>query len=254
MAISYISNSGSLVPFAVLIVATLYSCVGAGGASAYLAMLSLLDADPAQSANTALLLNMLVAGISTLSFWRAKHLNFKMAAPFILASIPAAFFAGFVSVNPATYRVLLAIVLVIAAFRLVISPFMLDSHQKQMTPPFILSSAVGALIGYLSGLVGIGGGTLLSPVLLVCGWTNARIVAATTALFTLSNSMAALLGRAVHGNIDLGSLLPLAVVASLGAVVGSQLGARYIPNAHLQRVLAVVLIIAAGKLFLSTVH
>lgn len=229
------------------IVAVLYASVGHGGASGYLALLSLAPAAlaPDQMAATALTLNLFVAGMGWLAFARAGHFVGRLAWPFLVASVPAAFLGGATPVSVRIYAALLAGALFIAALRL----FMTGRHQDPLKPPRLgVAVPVGAGIGWLSGVVGVGGGVFLSPLLLLLRWANAKQTAAVSACFILVNSASGLAGRFVRGAVDYGTLWPLLLAAFAGGLLGSRLGANHFSGALLKRLLAVVLLVAALKL------
>jgi len=233
------------------VVAILYSSVGHGGASGYLAILSLVPAAfaPDQMATTALTLNLVVAGMGWLAFARAGHFVGRLAWPFIVASIPAAFLGGAMSVSVHVYALLLAGALFIAALRLVMT-IRQPQHVASRSPAAVVALPVGAGIGWLSGVVGVGGGIFLSPVLLLLRWANVKQTAAASACFILANSVAGLAGRFTRGGLDYGMLWPLLIAAFAGGVFGSRLGANHFSGTFLKRVLAIVLFLAAGKLLI----
>ena len=232
------------------IVAFLYSSVGHGGASGYLAILSFIILSPAEMSTTALLLNVVVAGIASFSFIRSGHFLPRLTLPFVVASIPMSFAGGMITVSPAIYAVLLGLALVAASFRLAIrfGPHDRESGERRR-PTFSLSLLVGSLIGLLSGIVGIGGGIFLSPLVLLMGWGDAKQTAAASAVFILLNSAAGLLGRAVQHTLAFGNLLPFLLVTVLGGFLGSRAGATRFSNLTLRRILAIVLFIAAMRIF-----
>ncbi len=238
-----------ILPLLVFLVAILYSSVGHGGASGYLAVLSLIGTtDPGQMATTALILNILVAGIAFLTFNKSGHFSFKLSWPFIIASIPAAFIGGTYSIRGSTYFLLLGIALILAAARMAL--FLKPSKEPETTgyAPVAAMLPIGAGIGFLSGVVGIGGGVFLSPIIILMRWAGAKQTAAVSAFFILVNSAAGLIGRSVTGGIEFGPLAPLLAAAIAGGFVGSHLGAGRISWVVLRRTLAVVLIAASVKL------
>ncbi|HTY39233.1 MAG TPA: sulfite exporter TauE/SafE family protein [Bacteroidota bacterium] len=183
---------GSFIAIAVLIffVAALYSSVGHGGASGYLAVLSLFAVPPAVMSSTALMLNILVAGVALFAYLRAGHLSFKLAWPFVVLSIPAAYLGGLIHVSEKTYYLLLASALVFAAYRLALSAARADIKETERSVKLAISLPVGASIGFLSGIVGIGGGIFLSPVMILFRWADAKKTSAVAALFIVVNSLA----------------------------------------------------------------
>ncbi len=235
------------------VVAFLYSSVGHGGASGYLAVLSFFAFRPPEMASTALILNLIVAGTASVSFMRRKHFSWDLAWPFIITSVPASFLGGMVRISQASYTMLLAIVLLIAAGRLVLNLRVSDSGEGPVRlPPRWLSMMLGAGIGLLSGVVGVGGGIFLSPLVMLLGWANAKQTAAISALFILVNSLAGLAGRALGSTLAVGSLLPFILAAFAGGFLGSHFGAAKYSNLALRRLLALVLVIASVKLVLSS--
>jgi len=152
------------------IIALLYSSVGHGGASGYLAVLSFFSFVPMQMSTTALILNLLVAGTSFISFYRAGHFSAKLTYPFLITSVLAAFLGGMIIVSPRAYSLLLAVVLLFAAFRLIIEIRPAPEISVSKFPSLLVALPVGAGIGLISGIVGVGGGIFLSPLILFMKW------------------------------------------------------------------------------------
>jgi len=242
-----------LICLLIFFVAALYSSVGHGGASGYLAVLSFFAVSPEKMSTTALMLNVLVAGLATWSYYRAKHLSMKLAWPFILASIPAAFVGGTIRISEKTYFLLLALVLLFAAFRLAFSSRAgADQTSDKPVNPGI-SLPVGAGIGILSGVVGVGGGIFLSPIMLLMKWASVKQTAAVSALFIVVNSLAGLGGRVLRGSFDVSTSIPIVVAAFAGGLIGSYFGASKFSGLVLRRILGIVLVIAAFKLIVTIV-
>lgn len=231
----------------IFFVALLYSSVGHGGASGYLAALSLFGYAPAEMKASALLLNLLVAGVSFLSYRRAGHFDGRLLWPFAIASIPAAFVGGFLKIPPRAYALLLAAVLVFAAVRLIfVTGATPDSPPRP--PRAAAALATGGGIGLLSGLVGVGGGIFLSPLMILLGWADAKRTAAASAAFIWVNSAAGLFGHLSRQGPATLSLWPLAVAGLAGGILGSHAGARRLSTLWLRRLLGAVLALAAFKL------
>jgi len=237
-----------IISLLIFFVAALYSSVGHGGASGYLAVLSFFSVAPGHMSTTALLLNVLVAGLSLYSYYRAQHLSWKLAWPFIVLSVPAAFVGGVIHISETAYFLLLALLLMFAAFRLAFSAMSVSDEASLIPVNLGLSLPTGAGIGVLSGIVGVGGGIFLSPLMLLMKWASTKQTAAVSALFIVVNSVAGLGGRVVCGNIELGIALPFVVAAFLGGLVGSYFGATRFSGLTLRRMLAAVLLIASFKL------
>ncbi len=229
------------------LVAFLYSSVGHGGASGYLALMAIFAFPITYMKPSALLLNILVAGISFYHYRKNNHFNWKLFYPFAITSIPASFIGGYLSVNPQIYKQILGVLLIISVLRL-LGLFGKQSTQnkKEINRPIAL--LVGALIGIFSGMIGIGGGIILSPLILLFNWGNMKETAAVSALFIWVNSIAGMLGLLSSGIVIPLASIPIAVVAVLGGILGGYYGAKKTNNLHLKYILAVVLVIAAIKL------
>ena len=232
------------------VIALVYASVGHGGASGYLAALSFVAVRPDEMATAALTLNLFVAGMALMSFVRAGHFIGRLTWPFVLTSVPAAFLGGLVPVPVRIYAMLLAAALCVAAFRLAIE-LQVKVETLPRLPSLAVAIPVGGGIGWLSGVVGVGGGIFLSPLLLLLRWAHPKQVAASSAVFILINSAAGLIGRAARAGLAYGTLWPLLLAALLGGLVGAHLGANHFSGRTLKRVLAVILFIAAAKLLLA---
>jgi len=234
----------------IFFVALVYASVGHGGASGYLAAMSLIgNSLPAQMSTSALLLNILVAGTAWLTFWRAGHGSFALLWPFAASSIPAAFVGGWLPVLAQTYRWLLAVCLLVAAVRLCL-PTLRDVTRCQ-APPLAVALSVGGFLGAVSGIVGVGGGIFLSPLMVLRRWATVKRTAAISAAFIVLNSIAGLAGRLIAGRLHVESLLPLVAAAFAGGLAGARLGAHHFSSLWLRRWLACVLLISACKLALT---
>lgn len=234
-----------LLSAAIGVVALLYASVGHGGASGYIAVMALAAIPTTTIKPTALALNILVSGIALYQFSRAGHFNWRLFWPFGVASIPCSFIGGMIQLPPHLLKPLLGAVLLFSAWRL----FVKQGSERQPHPPSIpLSLLIGALLGLLSGLTGVGGGIFLSPLLLLLGWAGVRETAAVSALFILLNSTSGLLGHlASLGNIPhFAGWLALAAIS--GGIVGAHLGSRRLPLTSIRYLLALVLVIAGIKL------
>jgi uncharacterized protein len=236
----------------IVLAAALYSSVGHGGASGYLAAMALFGLAPTVMKPTALTLNILVAALATLRWHTAGQANWRALLPLVLTSIPAAFIGGAIHLPGTWYRVLVGVVLLAAAARLfyALRP-QANGTTKESAVPWLGGSATGAGVGILSGLTGTGGGIFLSPVLLFAGWANLKQSAGITAPFILVNSLAGLAGNMSSVGALPAELPYFAAAALLGAAIGLQFGVRWASNVMLQRGLGAVLVIAAGKFILT---
>lgn len=238
-------NTTLLLPL-IFLAALLYSSVGHGGASAYLAILALAGVSREISIPSALCLNILVSGVAFLSFRNSGHFRWRLTLPFLLASVPGAFIGGLLKVSSSTYSFLLGIALLFAALRI----GLITTEETKPKPSFFNLTAlpIGAGIGLVSGMIGIGGGIFLSPLLLIFKWATAKETAATSAFFILMNSVAALLARSTHSSFAGVSLVPLILPAFFGGLIGSRLGAGYLNHITLRRLLSFILGIVSIKL------
>lgn len=235
-------------------VAALYSSVGHAGASGYIAAMALLGFAPEQMRPTALALNLLVGGIGLLRFWRGGHVRWRNILPFVLASAPAAYFAARIQLPAQAYSLLLGLVLLAAAagvFRSAARAERSDAEAAGRRVPWPVGLLVGAAIGVLSGLTGTGGAIFLTPLLLFAHWMPTREASGTSVAFVWINSLTALAGL-LQATGTLPLALPLWLVAvAVGALLGTQLGLKWLPVKGLRYTLGVVLVIAAGKLIFA---
>lgn len=230
-------------------VALLYASVGFGGATGYLAVMSQFGIDPKVMASTALVLNIFVAGIAFLNYGHAGHLVKRLLFPFLFTSIPAAFIGGYLKLINDIYYILLYIVLSYVMLIMLFARKESGDEAAHLRPfPLWLAMSCGAGIGLLSGMVGIGGGVFLSPLIILARWGTSKQAAATAAGFIVLNSVSGLIGRAVGGNLVLSAfgaaLMPFGIV---GALAGSYLGARKFSGLWTRRILGVVLLVAIVK-------
>jgi uncharacterized membrane protein YfcA len=232
-----------------LVVAFLYASVGHGGASGYLAVMALAGVPPAAMKPTALVLNLVVAGIGSIQFAQAGYFRWRTFWPFALASIPLAFIGGALKLPVGPYKVLVGGVLLASAVRLLFTAHAVTREERD--PPLAIAIPLGGVIGFVSGLTGVGGGIFLSPVLLLLGWASPRRTAAVSAVFIVVNSLAGLSGHLASLQAVPGSVLLWAPAVALGGFVGSRLGSRRLPDVAIRRALAVVLVLAGAKLVLG---
>lgn len=231
------------------VVAFLYAAVGHGGASGYLALMALWSFPVSVMKPTALVLNLFVAAVSFISYQRKGHFNAKLFWSFAIASVPAAFLGGMIVIDAAIYKKILAVLLVFAILKMLGVFGKEKSETKEV--PFWQGMIAGASIGLFSGMIGIGGGIILSPLILILGWGKMKEAAAVSAAFIWVNSAAGLIGHFSRGVVVEPQAFVLVVVAVVGGLAGGYLGSIKLNNLTLKRVLAFVLVIACAKLFLT---
>lgn len=234
--------------FLIPIIAFLYSSIGHGGASGYLALMALFSFPTFMMKQTALLLNLFVAGIAFIQYYRAGYFKKNLFIYFALGSVPASFFGGMLTIDPFIYKKLLGFLLLFAIIRIFFKKTTPYKESKSIL--YFGALALGTSIGFLSGLIGIGGGIILSPIILLLNWGNMKEAAAVSALFIWVNSFSGLLGQWFTGvHLKPISIL-MVVLAVLGGVIGSYFGSRKWENRRLEYFLALVLISASVKLIL----
>lgn len=228
-----------------LVVGFLYASVGHGGASGYIAVFSVFGIPVIQYKPLILVLNMLVAGTGFAQFWRAGHLKWSICWPFLITSIPAAFLGARYAVVGKFYFVLLGLALIVPTIRLLgITP---KAHAKSKPVHVPLALLMGAVLGGLAGMLNIGGGIFLSPLLILLGWANAKEAAASSAIFITLNSLSGLLGSTSPIYID-SQIGFWFCAAATGGFMGAYFGSARFPMVTVRTLLSVVLMIACGKL------
>jgi len=231
------------------LIAFLYASVGHGGASGYLALMALFSMAPGIMKPTALLLNLFVSLTSFIQFYRGAHFRWKLFWPFALASVPLAYLGGLVIVDGTIYKKILGLFLIIPILRFYF--FANAKVDKQKQPGFTLSLLIGGSIGFLSGLIGIGGGILLSPIILLLKWADQKQTAAVSALFIFVNSLSGLAGQLTKGIHFSPDMYLYVAIAFLGGLCGAYFGSLKFKQAFLKNVLATVLVLAAYKLLFA---
>ncbi len=229
------------------IVAFMYSAVGHGGASGYLAMMALFSFLPETMKSTALLLNLFVAAISFYYYWKNGHFNTKLFLSFAISSIPLAFIGGMIEIDASVYKRILGVLLIFAILKLLnVFGKGTDEIDKINLWKGLL---IGGIIGFFSGLIGIGGGIILTPVILLMRWGKMKEAAAVSALFIWVNSASGMIGQLTTGTTIQPQAFILVGVALIGGILGGYFGSKKLNNKYLRYLLAFVLIIACIKLF-----
>ena len=238
-----------LLALGMLVAAFAYASVGHGGASAYIAAMALAGIAPAEMRPIALALNVLVSAIATYKFARAGYFNARLFWPFAVVSVPMAFIGGAITLPGHAYNILVGIVLLYAAWQLWLSARAGEEMRVIKQPPLPLAMAIGAALGLLAGLTGVGGGIFLSPLLLMLGWAGTKHTSAISAPFILVNSIAGLVaGFAVKSASLPAYIWILGAAVIVGGWLGAEYGSRRFANPLVRRILAVVLALAGAKM------
>jgi uncharacterized membrane protein YfcA len=229
-----------------VVIAFLYASVGHGGASGYLALMAFFSFTPEIMRPVGLLLNIFVSLVAFLKFYRGGYFRWNLFWPFAVSSIPAAYLGGFILIDPGIYKKILGVLLIFSIIRLIGFDYKNNTSQKSLNLTGALLA--GALIGLFSGMIGIGGGIILSPIILLLNWANMKQTAAVSALFIFVNSLAGLGGLLAHGFVYESRMTTMLIVAFIGGLAGAYFGVKKFDTLVLKSVLALVLVIASIKL------
>ncbi len=233
------------------VVALIYASVGFGGGSSYIALLLLFNLPYSSVPIIALICNIVVVAGSSIHYIRSGYLNKKLLFPLVLASIPMAYLGGKIPLSKETFTIILCITLFVTGARLLIKHKQFDEDTESYTPiPVPLNMLIGAVIGFLSGVTGIGGGIFLSPILYNLRAGSPKQIATISSLFILLNSMGGLLGQLQkHGTLDVMSdFWTLPVVALLGGQIGNLMLIKFIPARITALLTALLVLGVAGQL------
>ena len=232
-----------------LLIATLYSSVGHAGASGYLAIMALLSFAPESIKPTSLILNVLVASIASYKFIGKGFFDKKIFLPVVLASVPTAFLGGYISLDPKVFKLLAGLFLLLSATMLVVKTYVLErgTQSKPRNMPLGVGLFTGALIGLFSGLIGVGGGIFLSPILILTNWTQVKNASGIAALFILFNSISGLAGHVTALKTLDYDILYWIIAVGIGGLIGSNIGSSRVNNKFIVGLLFIVLISAGIK-------
>ena len=235
---------------AIALMAVLYSSVGHGGASGYLAAMALWGLAPEEMRPAALAMNIIVTSWLLYRFQPYKLMPYKLFWPLVIVSTPAAFVGGLLKIDALSYHLLVGVLMALAALRMIISA---KPVERIALPAHWLLITVGLLLGLSAVLTGIGGGVFLSPILLIFGWCSIRQSAAVAAGFILLNSLGGLAGYLVSDQFWPMGTGWLLLVAFIGCLAGAELASHRASSLTLQKLLALVLAIASTKIVYTAV-
>jgi uncharacterized membrane protein YfcA len=230
-----------------MLIAFFYSSVGHGGASGYLALMALFGLAPESIRYYALILNLVVSAIAFISYYKAGFFRWRQVVPFLITSIPAAYIGATFSINPMAYKIILGIMLMIAVTRMLL----VGNKENDITydPPIFLALGIGLILGLVSGIIGIGGGILLSPILILAKYARIKEASAASALFIFLNSASGLAGLMTSEFSFQPNIIYWILAVMVAGLLGSSIGSRTFSELNLKRVLSLVLIAASIKLF-----
>lgn len=236
----------------VLLVAFLYSSVGFGGASGYIAIMAWFEIPINLAVSTALVLNLIVAGISFLSYYRGGFFRGKLLFPFAIISIPAAFIGATIRLEQTTYLILLHVILLLISLRMLLGKDNIIEIVEYKTPSITTMLIIGSMLGFLAGMIGIGGGIFLSPLIILSQWGSPKVASATAAGFIWMNSLSGLIGRVISKTFIINNfgltLIPLGII---GSILGSRLGVNYFSGKVLKKILGIILLISVGRFLID---
>ncbi len=230
--------------------ATVYASVGLGGGSMYIALLAAWGVPHTEIPQISLVCNLVVVAGGCFHFFHSGHGDIKRLLPFLIASMPMAYLGGRIPVSKTVFMALLGVTLFAAGTRLLLTSRLITRRTLDAQHIWRIGAPVGAALGLISGLVGIGGGIFLSPLLYVLRWDDAKGIAAMTSLFILLNSLSGLVGQTMKGGITVGwvPLLPLVLAVLAGGQIGSLMGVHRIPPLRVQQLTGVFVLSVAARL------
>lgn len=239
-----------MLTFLILLIAAFYSSVGFGGGLGYLALMGLFNIDPAVMKPTALALNILVTTIGTYKYSRAGYFSWKLFLPFAVTSIPFAFLGGRLNLDGDIYKGIVGALLLYAASRIFFTARVAD-NKPISAPPLWIALLSGTMIGFISGITGVGGGIFLSPLVLLMGWATPKETAGVAIVFVLVNSISGLFGHWSNTLTLPPQILYWGIAVILGGWIGAEYGSHKLPNPLIRRVLAGILLLGGAKMLFS---
>ena len=227
-----------------LLVAFAYSSVGLGGGSSFTALLAIAGVGAMTIPMVSLILNLVVTSVGSYQFTRNRHARLKLILPFLVTSMPMAYLGGALHIPKLVFYWILLLSLVFIALRVYVWNSL--TLQLNLSPPVQLITAliVGAILGLLAGIVGIGGGIYLVPLIIMLGLGTPKEAAASGAIFIWLNSLTGLISRLQYNRVDLQEIYPLILAVLIGGTLGSWIGATKLKPATMEKILGVTVLIA----------
>ena len=226
------------------IVAFIYSSVGLGGGSSYTALMAIFGINSLAIPMISLSLNIFVTSIGSFNFIRNKHAKIKLIIPFLISSIPMAYFGGSLDIEKELFYWVLLISLIFVAARIYVWQNVSMKLELNKNEKIIVSLIAGSMLGLIAGIVGIGGGIYLVPLIIILGLGTEKEAAACGAIFIWLNSAAGLISRLQYNSIDLTNYTPLIIAVIAGGTLGSYMGSFKLSPKVMDKILGVVIIVA----------
>ena len=232
--------------FLFFLIALLYSSVGHGGASGYIAIFALFGIASPKLVSSATCIKYNCRINKFYKLLQVRIFSKKLLLPFVLTSIPAAFIGGLIKISEPTFDLLLSVALILSGIRLLFLREIKTSKVDSQIP-LKTTLTIGMILGFAAGVLGIGGGVFLSPLLLFFGWANAKQTAATSSAFIVLNSISGLASQTIKGNFNFELIIPFIAIVFVGGFLGSRLGSSKLSFRKLQAILGIVLLFAGIK-------
>lgn len=237
-------------------IATIYSMVGFGGGSSYIALLMLFNYSHTLSPILALLCNIIVVSGGAYHFFKNKNISLELTWPFLVTSIPFAYLGGLLPISKLHFQTILAICLLVAGFKiLLVKKEKTSLDTRVLNPNKFLALSIGGLLGFISGMVGIGGGIFLAPILYLLKWGKPKQIAATSCLFIFINSLSGIFGQVqkLGNGANLLNYWPLFIAVFLGGQIGSRLVNLKISQDKIEKFTSLLILFVSGRLFLNLI-
>ena len=236
-------------------VALLYASVGFGGGSSYLALLALSSIAFTEMRAIALFCNIVVVGSNFFLFYREKIIDFKKIIPLVILSIPMAYLGGFLKISQTLFFILLGFTLLFAAITMWFSKNIVFENETSSEPNLKKNLIYGGFIGFISGMVGIGGGIFLAPLLHLSNWDTPKKIAATSSVFILVNSLAGIGGQLSNPNFTVNWYLTLLLLIAvfIGGQIGNRLSSKFLSPILLKKATAILIAFVSIRILLKYV-
>ncbi len=238
------------------VTAVIYTSVGFGGGSTYLAVLVAANLNYQSIPTIALICNIIAVSNACVIFYQHGFLSLRHIVPFLILSIPMAFVGGRIPIDKSTFLILVAMSLSFAAWRML---FMTENSQNHIPElsfkkSMLVGLPVGAALGLLAGLTGLGGGIFLAPVMHLLRWSNAKVIAASTSVFILVNSISGLYGQLLKNSfaVDWQMIIPLALAVFIGGQIGARVSTQHLRSSTLLRLTASLMLFVSARIFWET--